>query len=613
MKYFYEIYLTKPSVTKEEWQKYIEKISNYQGYFKKWRLIVQIYNYQIRYYLESNCSLPTIMNHFPTFLLKKCNSLQNISFVISYPYIGKGCFNLMDLLDQFKIKKRKNIFRIDFFSFKVPLIGNLYQCFFYTKKNGISIRYYFIPTVTFLALNFDQNKRYSKKSPPKYLDIHKSFHLLKSDFTHSIFRIDTFPYLQGDFYLQQKCYQFDRHSFVLGSSGSGKSKFISLFLSEIYHHFDFRSRYRMIVIDPHASLEYDIGGISRVIDFLSEDDSIHLFSNNKDDIVSSVELFLDLFHGLMNHSYNSKLERVLRHSIYLLLMDENFCFSSLRKLLLDLEWRTALLKKLKNQLPDAVTNFFLTDFNDLKTRSYGEAISPIISFIDEMEMIPVFNRDCGFINLEETVQENTITLFSLDRTKLGDKVVKTISGLIMQQLFTLIQKSTFQEHIVFVVDEVALVENPILIRFLSEARKYHLSLILAGQYFHQISNQLQASILSNVVNYYLFRTSQLDASLLIDHLYMKVFPEDTKEEKMRLLTELNPRECLIRISSNDHFLPMMKATTINFRSIPRMITRKEGRYEKQSKCPKDIHFSLSSNLSLKEIMIKNSSNKGDDI
>ena len=99
-----------------------------------------------------------------------------------------------------------------------------------------------------------------------------------------------------------------------------------------------------------------------------------------------------------------------------------------------------------------------------------------------MEMIPVFNKEQTSQNLIQTIHDQFLTIFSLDRNKLGNKVTKTISGLIMQQLFTIIQNKEFDEHILFIIDEVSVVENPILAKYLSEARKYHLSIILAGQY-----------------------------------------------------------------------------------------------------------------------------------
>lgn len=65
-----------------------------------------------------------------------------------------------------------------------------------------------------------------------------------------------------------------------------------------------------------------------------------------------------------------------------------------------------------------------------------------------------------------------------------------------------------------VIDEVSLIENPILNRFLAEARKYNLSLILIQQYFNQISEALRSAIFTNVSNFYVFRISKSDAMLL---------------------------------------------------------------------------------------------------
>ena len=388
-----------------------------------------------------------------------------------------------------------------------------------------------------------------------------------------------------------------------------KKKFIR-YINNIYKNSDLKQRYKIVIIDPHAALEDDIGGISRVIDFKTTLDSIDLFINNPDDVISSTELLLELFKSLIADQYNSKLERVLRHSIYVLLLDNSFNFSNLRKILLELEYRNFLIKKLKNKLPISIIEFFLTDFNDLKTKAYGEAVSPIIAFIDEMEMIPVFNNQTNEDNLRKTIYDNFLTLFSLDRTKLGDKVTKTISGLVMQQLLSLIQNHSFNEHIIFIVDEVAVIENPILCRFLAEARKYNLSLILAGQYFSQITDKLKNAIFANVINYYIFRVSKMDANILVDNFNMKIPLDDTRDKKIKMLTELNNRECILRIDSNDKLLPAFKASTISYESIPRI--KKANNLEKNNVLKTDCKFTIGNNVNLKDILLSSSTRKVDN-
>ena len=397
----------------------------------------------------------------------------------------------------------------------------------------------------------------------------------------------------------------------MGSSGCGKSKFISSFIYNIYQDENLRNLYRVVVIDPHASLKNDIGGIGKVLDFSTRQNSTYLFANNKNDVVSSTELLLDLFKILIAEQYNSKLERVLRHSVYLLLTYEAFNFENLKKVLLDLEYRSALIKQLKHTLPISIIDFFLTDFNDLKTKSYGEAISPIISFIDEMEMVPIFNSQNKCNNLKEIIDDNFLTLFSLDRTVFGDKVTKTVSGLIMQLLFTIMQKQKINKHIIFIIDEVATIENPILSKYLAESRKYNLSLILAGQYFNQISSQLQKAIFANTINYFIFRVSKLDANVLVDNFNMKIPLDDSRERKIKLLTELNNRECIVRLEANNTLFPAFKGKTLEYKSIPEII--KENSIDISHKQKKDevnkSHFYLNNNINLRDILISNSTSR----
>lgn len=613
----FEVFLTKKYVSKEEWLDFIKIITNYNGILRKWKIVITNENNQIRYFIKTKCSLPASINNLNSFLLKLTEPIIEPQSSLTshiFPKIGS---NLIDLINYNEIKNKGTLFYLEIKFLKLFEDKILSKTKYYVNKEEKIKKYKTILTLpqNILSADFEGNKRYFYKSVPKYLDINKITHLLTTDVTHALFSIDTFPYLQGNFYLNQNNFNFAKHSIILGSSGSGKSKFISLFIHNIYKNEFLKQKYKIVVIDPHASLEQDIGGIGNVIDFKSTQDSLDLFINHAEDIVESTELLLDLLKSLIADKYNTKLERVLRHSIHLLLTNESFNFKNLRKLLLDLEYRNGLIKTLRYHLPISVLDFFLSDFNDLKTKSYGEAISPIISFIDEMEMLPVFNTEEKTKNLKENIQDHFLTLFSLDRTKLGNQVTKTISGLIMQQLLTIIQKREIDEHILFIIDEVAVLENPILSRYLSEARKYNLSLILAGQYFNQISENLKNSIFANVVNYFIFRVSKLDANLLVDNFNMKIPLEDTREKKVKLLTELNDRECVVRIENNSILIPAFKATTLDFFPIPRILNSTEtySNFEREKGKKKGISFKINTNVCLKDILLKNSTSKKEDL
>lgn len=610
---FYEMYLTKKTVTSEEWFNCLKVISNYNGIFQKWKIIVTNNENKIRYFLETKYSLPPMLNNLPFCYFKK-TTFQNPPLA-NWPMVTFPSFksNIIDLINYYEIKNKGTLIFLEI-NFR-----KLYQdkiktktSFFLNKKGRIKKYQIFISIPqNILAVDFGSNQRFSCQSGPQYLEIKKILPLLTPNSLNGLFLIDPFPYLQGNFYLNENNFDFAKHSIIFGSSGSGKSKFISLLVNNLYSNVNLRAKFKVVIIDPHAALENEIGGIGKVIDFQNNVDSIDLFINHADEVVSSTELLLDLFKTLIADQYNSKLARVLRHSLYLLLVNESFNFQNLRKLLLDIEYRTDLIKQLKPILPLSIINFFLADFNDLKTKSYGEAISPIINFIDEMDLLPVFNNQDQKENLKNTINKNFLSLFSLDRTKLGTKVTNSIAGLIMQQLLNIVQKKEVKEHIIFIIDEVALVENPILSKYLSETRKYNLSLYLAGQYFNQISDELKNSIFTNVTNYFIFRVSKLDASLLVDNFDFKIPLDNSRDSKIKLLIELQNRECLIRIGAKGKILPAFKGKTLDFIGNPRILPTKNEIKDKNSSKEK-INFKIDSNISLKDLMKFSKANKKGD-
>lgn len=609
MKFCYEIYPTSKFVSAEFWQKLIAAVSEFQKPFSSWRVIIVCKTVKVHYFIETNFKIPASLKSLPSFLFQKAEP-PIFQTWLAKPFYLRQPYNFIDLKNYLKIRKNfsTNIFEFQFYkTFRRQTVARIYA-------HGKGRSYQLLPPMAseLLATDFSHNPQIAYKSPPKYLDVYKALPLLSEDCKNSFLVVDAFPYHQTPQYLDQTTINFDRHSLVLGASGSGKSKFLSLLVDHAAKNPEATKKYKFVIIDPHAALEQEIGQLGRVIDFLATADSADLFSSQTKDPVVAVELLLDIFRGLIANNYNSKLERVLRHSLYLLLSTEKFNFHNLRKLLLDLDFRNQLLKTFEANLPDSVVTFFLAEFSEIKVRSYTEAISPIIALVDEVEMIPVFSREAKTDCITQLIQQNFLTIFSLDRTKFGDRVVKIIAGLIMQQILTLAEQHTFSEHIILVVDEVAVIENPILCRFLAEARKYHLSVILAGQYFGGVSPELRQAIFANATNYYIFRIAKNDASLIVHNFDMKIPLDDTIERKIKILTELQNRECIVRISADDKLIPAFKCTTLDFTPQPRIRKTPEALPTEKIKIPetqkpKRIKLDLNSPTSLREVLTFTSS------
>jgi len=405
--------------------------------------------------------------------------------------------------------------------------------------------------------------------------------MLQSENLNAIFEVDTFPYLPKDYYLPLTSYDFDKHSFIIGASGSGKSKLITLMIDRL-NRSGVRQNYRVVVIDPHAALADDLRGIenTKILDFKGQDEGTELFGGAGTDISAATELTGTLFKSLLADQHNPKLERVLRMSLFVLMTAQSMSLDMLKRFVTDIELRNQVLGHVQGYVPENVVHFFGADFNELRTKYYNEAISPIVSLVDEMQMQPsLANTNENAASLTQLISGNFLTVFSLNKVSMGEKVVKTLAGLLIQQIFLLAQAHAFNEKVILIIDEVSVVQNPALASILAEARKYNLFVFLTQQYFGQIEKPLQDAIFTNVYNYYVFRVSEEDARALEGNLTIELPKEIVEAEhkkglketdiRVQMLTSLNTRECFLRLSNDGQMLPCVKARTLDASTVAR--------------------------------------------
>ncbi len=617
-KNIFEIYPTSSYIKSEEWLNLIYKISKINGMLKPWSLWINIEKNNIRYFIETKRMLPPILGDLGDFLIRKSDVVLKQRSMVSVPYILTSNYKtILDVFDKFdtrKAQKIKNI-KITFFAYKHNNYFSTTNIFLKSEDGRVIRKKVFFNSQIhkFISIDFSTHIRFFyQKSEAKYLDTKKVINALTADEKNSILKADVFPYLQEELYLNLKNYDFAKHSIVVGASGTGKSKLISSMIKNLSQNSQDKLKHKVVIIDPHSAIEEDIGGLADtdVIDFKTNESSVDLFVNSSQDIISTVESIMSIFKNIIADKYNSKLERVLRYSIHLLLQKGEFNLVNLRKLLTQIEYRNKVIRKVEDDVAPNIIEFFRVDFNELKTSSYQEAISPIVSFIDEMQLLPVMNNNVKTRNIEEEIKQNFITILSLDQMSLGLNITKTISGFAMQQILQLVQSHSFNEHIILVIDEVAVIENPIINRFLSEARKYNLSLILAGQYFDQISDNLKNAIFTNVVNYFIFRVSRMDATILEKNIQMEVAVRNSIGVRLKMLSNLNDRECIARIGKNGRMLTAFKGKTLNFvpvplkRKNPSKINKIKNKIEEKKK-----GFSINTKNTLKNIMTNQSTSR----
>jgi len=599
----FELIITKNNISTDEWRQLTLAIAKHTKGIRPFTILVTFNENLVRYFLISKHDLSQLSSGIEGMTITKIDEKDSkvadkpiSNSKIRFVKIPTGG-NLLDLKERYKVQESLDLQKV---YIDIQRLGGdriISKVHYYFKIGELwkaSHQQLTIFPAHLLTMDFEKNSNYLKKTAPKYLNLEKTMHLLLSDNMNAIFSVDAFPYFSHDYYLNLTSYEFDKHFFIIGASGSGKSKLINLFIDRLAKT-ELSFQYRIVVIDPHASLADDLSSIrnTRVINFSGE--SAQLFPDTAADISAATELTTTLIKSLLGEQYNPNLERVLRFSLYVLFVAQSMSLEMLKEFLTNLDTRNQILEHVRDYIPQNIVQFFGADFSDIKTQHYNDGILPILSLVDEMQMQPALVGDAE-ISLGQLIQENFLTVFSLNKVSMGEKVVKTIAGLLIQQIFLLAQSRAFGQKVILIIDEISVVQNPALSAILAEARKFNLTVILTQQYIGQIEKDLRDAILSNVFNYYVFKISEEDARALEGNLNIEIPTEvmlsakekGIKESEIRakIMVELDPRECLVRVSANGQLLPCIRARTVDIESHSQSNTNSQTAHELQKMPPK---------------------------
>lgn len=583
-KRYFELYLSDDEVTSNDWHEFYSSIVSHLRFLAKFEIIFCSTNNCIRFFIICDHELDILSNSINKFTLCPTNK-SNIKLPKYFKNERLGGFldsgNILDLNEHLHLVRSK---KLEYACFKIRIVTKdnaISKYRFYLKDNkneystisGIATSF---PS-ELLAINFAKNTRYFKKESPKYLNIEKSLHMMVRENRDAIFEVDTFPYLSQKYFLNLTNYDFDRHSLIIGGSGSGKSKLISLFVDRL-NSISLNINYRVIVIDPHASLADDFSHISKkkIITF-GKDNGTDLFPDANSDIFSATELTATLFKSVLNEQYNPKLDKLLRFCLFTLMTAQIMSLENLKRFLTDIEYRIKIVEHVENYIPQNIVKFFSTGFNEMQTRNYDDTILPLISMVDEMQLQPSLINE-NDTSLTKLIQENFLTVFSINKISMGEKVTKTVAGLLIQQIFLLAQSRIFGQKLILIIDEVSIVQNPALTQILAEARKFNLTVILTQQYLGQVNNDLKQAIFANVLNYYVFKVSEDDAKSIVGNLNIEIPKQIAKNNsesdlKIKILTQLQPRECIVQVISNGQIASCVKAKTMDAPEVNKLFDK----------------------------------------
>lgn len=317
-----------------------------------------------------------------------------------------------------------------------------------------------------------------------------------------------------------------RHLYVVGKSGSGKSKLIELLAQN-----DILNGRGVGVLDPHGDLVDNIlkmipeHRIQDVVVFDPADENFPIAFNPLEKVPSALKMrvtigFLEIFKKLFGTNWTDRLEHVLRYTVLALLDSPNTTVLSILKMLSDKNYRQYIVRNIED---DVVKNFWVNEFAGWSEKFDAEAITPLLNkvgqFVATNMIRNIVGQPINKVNIREIMDNGKILLMKVSKGMLGEENAGLMGAIAVTKIYqaAMSRADTPEENrkdFYFYVDEFHNFATNTFDEILSEARKYRLNLTLAHQFMGQLSSSMKKTIFGNVGSLISFRVGAEDAEIL---------------------------------------------------------------------------------------------------
>ena len=340
-----------------------------------------------------------------------------------------------------------------------------------------------------------------------------------------------------------------RHHYVIGKSGTGKSNFISFMARQ-----DIIAGKGVCVIDPHGDLVEDIlhyipkERAKDVIIFDPADSERPMGLNILEattpaemDLVSSqaTEIFIKLFG---DEIFGPRIQHYFRNGCLTLMEDpeEGATLIDVPRIFVDEEYMKYKVKKVTNPV---VKSFWKNEYANTGDRERQEMIPYFSSkfgpFITNTIMRNTIGQTKSAFNFREVMDQGKILLVRLSKGRIGDLNTQLL-GLVMVARIQMAAMSradmpeSERRDFYLYVDEFQNFATDSFCSILSEARKYHLCLIMAHQYINQLvtskygttTTQVRDAVFGNVGSISAFKVGADDAEYLTKEFAPTITEQD---------------------------------------------------------------------------------------
>ena len=320
-----------------------------------------------------------------------------------------------------------------------------------------------------------------------------------------------------------------RHMYVIGKTGMGKSTLLENMAAQ-----DIQSGEGMAFIDPHGS------AIETLLEYVPEDrlDDVVYFApfdmenpigfNIMEDVgVDTRHLvvsgLMSTFKKIWEDAWSARMEYILTNALLALIEYPGTTLLSVNRMLADKEYREKVVENVKDP---AVKAYWVDEFASYTERFAAEALPAIQNKIGQFTGNPLIRNIIGqpksSFDVRKMMDEKKILLINLSKGLVGETNADLIGSMLITKIYLAAMSRAElppaqmkqMPNFYFYVDEFQSFANSTFANILSEARKYHLNLIIAHQYVAQMEDKIRDAVFGNVGTTIAFRTGPFDAEVL---------------------------------------------------------------------------------------------------
>lgn len=330
-----------------------------------------------------------------------------------------------------------------------------------------------------------------------------------------------------------------RHMYIIGKTGTGKSELLMDMILQ-----DIRAGKGVCFIDPHDSVEKLLEFIpperaEDVIYFNPADterpmglNMLEARSEEEKQFVASsiINLMYKLYDPHKTGIIGPRFEHAIRNAMMTVMVEPGATFIEIVRVMTDPKFLQELLPKVQDPM---VRRYWTDQIAQTSDFHKSEVLDYIVSkfgrFITDKMMRNIIGQSYSAFNFREVMDQGKILLINLAKGRIGEEnsaflglilVPKILVAAMSRQDIPESERRDFNLY----VDEFQNFATPDFATILSEARKYHLNLIVANQFIGQIEEEVKNAVFGNVGTLMSFRVGVQDANFL-QHEFAPTFSE----------------------------------------------------------------------------------------